>query len=342
MIKKILNNKIIKIISLLLLVAILPLIFKSSMNLRILIEIGIFSIIVLGLNLLMGLAGQISLGHAGFFGLSAYITALLSAGRLPINLPIYISIPIAIILTTFTAYLIAFPILKLKGHYLAMGTLSIGIILYTLFVNFPHGGGFDGFSGVPRLWLFGEYFTNKILGINKYINGYIIVYGILLILFWFSKNIVNSKTGRAFKAIHTSEIAASSLGIDVTKYKVIVFTISGFYAAIAGVLFSHFYCGVTPNDFGILKSITIVTMVVIGGSSSISGAVLGTSFLILITYILEYFQDFLHRVGISISLMDFNIFVYGFIFLIVLLFLPQGLIGLKNRFFKWSKRDDKI
>ncbi|HPO49504.1 MAG TPA: branched-chain amino acid ABC transporter permease [Spirochaetota bacterium] len=333
--------KYLKYILPILILILLPLIFNSPMNMRILIEIGIFSIIVLGLNLLMGFAGQISLGHAGFFGLSAYITGILSGGRLPFTLPVFFTIPIAIILTTTLCFLIAIPILKLKGHYLAMATLSIGIIFFTIFVNMPFGGGFDGFAGIPRLWIFGEYFTGKILKINKYLNGYIITYLVLVFLLWISRNLEKSKFGRAFMAIHTSEIAASTLGIDVTRYKVMVFTISGLYASIAGVLFAHFYCGVTPGDFGTVKSITFVTMLVIGGSGSVIGGVIGTAFLITVTYSLEHLQDFLRTLGVTVSLMDYNIFIYGFIFLLVLIFLPDGLTGLKNKFegFKfWRER----
>lgn len=327
----VLKKPYIKAALILLALIILPILFNSPLNMRIIIEIGIFSIVVLGLNLLMGLAGQISMGHAGIFGISAYITGLLSSGRLPFSLPILPSMIIAIIVSTGLSYLIAIPILKLKGHYLAMGTLSIGIIIYTVMVNIPNAGGFDGFSGIPRMWLFDENFTKNILGINKYLNGYIIVYSILIILFWISFNLYRSKIGRAFKAIHTSEIAAASLGIDVTNYKILVFTISGFYASIAGVLFAHFYCGLSPSDFSVVKSITLVTMTVLGGTSSIWGALIGTAFLTFITYILEYFQDFAGKAGIHINLMDYNILTYGGIFLIILIFLPDGITGLKDK-----------
>ncbi|HOJ63367.1 MAG TPA: branched-chain amino acid ABC transporter permease [Spirochaetota bacterium] len=332
-------KKKINIISIFILIMILPVIFNSPLSMRILIEIGIISMVVLGLNLLMGLAGQISMGHAGIFGLSAYITGLLSSGRLNFTLPPLISIIIAISITTVLSYLIAFPILKLKGHYLAMGTLAMGIIFYSIFANLSFAGGFDGFSNIPRLWLFGENFTKNFLGINKYLNGYIIVYFVLIILFWISNNINNSKIGRSFKAIHTSEIAASTLGINVTKYKIMVFTISSLFTAIAGILFAHFYCGVTPSDFSIVKSISFVTMVVIGGTSSIWGALIGTIFLVLINYSLEFIQDFLSKFNIHVNIIDFNILTYGLLFIIVLIFLPDGIIGLKNKIVQlWRKK----
>ncbi|MCK5707263.1 MAG: branched-chain amino acid ABC transporter permease [Candidatus Aureabacteria bacterium] len=324
-----LPNVFLKRILLLILIIALPFIFKSNYYRGIIIGIGIYSIIVIGLNMLIGYAGQVSLGHAGIFGLSAYITGIMSStsdGKF--GLPMYVSIPAAIILTGIIIFLIGIPILKLKGHYLAMATLGLGIILYTLFIHVPLTDGFDGFRKIPFLWIGGKEFAKNYLHLTRKLNSYIIVWSVLFVLVIISENIINSRIGRALKSIHDSEPAALSLGIDVAKYKNTIFTLSAIYTAIAGCLFAHYKRFIAPSDFNITHSITFVTMVVVGGARTIYGAILGASLLTSLTYILHELEHVFNKTfSLNINIGDYHIAIYGMIILFVMLFFPEGLTG---------------
>lgn len=272
---------------------------------------GIYALIVIGLNLLMGYAGQISLGHAGFFGIGAYCSGLLDV-RMGIS-P-WITTIIAVIFTALIAYIIAIPTLKLKGHYLAMATLGFGEVVFVILSKLD--------------WLTGD--TSGLLGISPYnffdiyldsgfaIGQYCFVWIMVLIILILSLNITKSRVGRAFRAIHGSEIAASAMGINITKYKVQVFVLSAIYAGLAGCLYAHFHGFIGYPTFELNTSIKLVTMVVIGGSGNIWGAILGT---ILLTWLPEWLT----------IVKKYDIMVYGIILMLVMIFMPDGLVGRLSR-----------
>src|SRR5258708_3697279 len=246
-------------------VLVLPLIASSTFHLRIAALVFIFALAVVGLNLLMGFAGQVSLGHAGFFGIGAYAVAI---GPTHFGIPSWAAVFAGAAIAGLLAYLVGRPILRLKGHYLAVATLGLGILIALVVTNDARlTGGPDGMP-VPRLELFGWRARTPIAW--YWISGVSLVIGALIAV-----NLIESPTGRAFRAIHDSETAARTLGIDVARYKLVVFVLSAVYAAVAGAYLAPFDALVTPVTAGFLRSIEFVTMVVIGGLGSILRGVLG-------------------------------------------------------------------
>jgi len=265
--------------------------------------IGIYTILALGLNMLMGYAGQISLGHAAFYGLGAYISAIATVHW---NWSPWVALPLALLLTALIAFLIAVPMLKLTGYYLGMGTLGFGMILYVLFREWSTlTGGASGLVGIPSLTLGSVSLDSG--------NGYFyLVWGVVFVCFIVCERIVASRVGRALRAIHDSERAAGAMGVDTSRLKVWVFVLSAVFASLAGFLYAHLVSFISPNSFDFIVSIRIVTMVVIGGMASIWGSLLGASLLTLL-------PDWLHVFA------DYEMVVYGLILMVVMIFLPQGL-----------------
>jgi len=284
-------------------VGVLPVFLSSNYYLSVLVTIGLNTILVLGLNLLMGYAGQLSLGHAAFYGLGAYVSGILTAtyGVHPIPAAL-----VAILLVGLVALIVGIPSLKLRGQYLAMATLGFGIIVFIVLKEMGWlTGGPSGLTGIPRLEIFGFSFDNDL---KKYYLVWVIALAVLII----SNNIVKSRVGRALRAIHTSEVAAASIGIDIRRYKLIVFIISAMLASIAGSLFAHVMNFISPSSFGFNVSIVLVTMVVIGGMASIWGSIFGASVLTLLPMSLSFFEEF-------------DIIIYGAILMIIMIVMPEGL-----------------
>lgn len=292
-----------------LIILILPIIFSNSYYIKILIFIMINVILVIGLSLLMGYAGQISLGHAAFFGIGAYASAILTT-KYQYNF--FVGITAAIFITALVALLVGGPTLRLKGHYLAMATLGFGEICYILFVELGKWtGGPDGLIGIPLPTVAGRSLTQPIH--HFYLTG-----AIALGLFILARNIIDSRVGRAFKAVHGSEIAAQAMGINVGWYKVQIFVFSAALAGIAGSLYAHLINFISPSSFNLTFSIVLVTMVVIGGMHSIWGAVLGA---IVMTALPEYLRVF----------KEYDLIIYALILITVMVFMPGGLVSLAGK-----------
>ena len=273
----------------------------------IMVFVGIYCLITIGLSLLMGYAGQISLGHAAFYGIGAYISAILTA-RYGLN-P-WACMLIAAACTAVFAYLIGVPALKLKGHYLAMATLAFGIIIYIVFNEESFWtGGPDGMSGIPGLSLWGFAFDS----VERY---YYLVWGLVMLVFIFTINIIESGAGRALRAIHSSEAAAAAMGVNVSRFKIMVFIYSAILASLAGSLYAHYLNFINPSTFDLFFAIKLLIMITLGGMHSIWGALLGAGLITFLSYEwLHYFEEF-------------EVIVYGAILLLVVIFLPSGLAGL--------------
>jgi len=270
---------------------------------NVMVFVGINTIIVVGLNLLMGYAGQISLGHAAFYGIGAYCSGLLTAkyGCSP-----WLALPAAVALTASVAYLIGLPTLRLKGHYLAMATLGFGMVVYIVLRQLSWlTGDSSGLLGIPGISI-GRFKLDTDL---KY---YFLVWTMAVGVLMLSRNIVNSRIGRALRAVEGSETAARTLGVDTARYKLQVFALSAAYAGLAGFLYAHFMGFIGPPTFGFKFSIELVTMVVVGGMASIWGSVLGAAFLTILPECLRVAADY-------------DIVIYGLLLMVVMIFMPKGL-----------------
>lgn len=276
---------------------------SNSYHLQLLTFIGINTLLALGLNMLMGYAGQISLGHAAFYGIGAYTTAILTVH---LNWSPWLALPAAVLLTALVAFLVALPMLKLSGYYLGMGTLGFGMITYILIRQWTTvTGGDSGLVGIPFLAL-GPYS----LASGK--TYFYLVWGVVLVSFLICERLVDSRVGRALRAIHDGEQVAAAMGIDTSRLKTGVFVLSAIFAALAGFLYAHLVSFISPNSFDFLVSIRLVTMVVVGGMASIWGSLLGASLLTILPEWLHVFSEF-------------EMIVYGLILMTIMIFLPQGL-----------------
>ncbi len=283
---------------------------------EVLLFTGLNILVAIGLSMLTGVAGQISLGHAGFYGLGAYTSGVLSA---QLHMPVIPALLTAMVVTAVVAYAIGVPTLRLKGHYLAMGTLGLGIILYILFLQLkPITGGASGLAGIaPLSFGFWEPSTPKEYAFVVWLT----VLGALALCI----NIIHSPGGMALRALHESEVAASTLGVDVASFKVRVFVLSAVLAALAGGLYAHYITFISPETFGFIYSVKLVVMIVLGGLTSLWGAVLGGAFLSVLPEVLHVFEDY-------------EVVIYGAILLGVLIFFPKGIAGLFEYLFKGVRR----
>ncbi len=270
---------------------------------------GIYCLITIGLSLLMGYAGQISLGHAAFFGIGAYVSGIATV-RFGVN-P-WFCMAGGMLVAAMVAALIGAPSFRLKGHYLAMATLAFGLIVNIVFrEESAWTGGPDGLSRIPGLRLSGFMF-------NSTIRFYYLVWVIVLAAFLFAINVLQSPAGRALRALHTSETAAKSMGIDIARYKIMIFVFSAVLASLAGSLYAHFMRFINPSTFNLLFSIKLLIMITLGGMQSLWGAIVGT---VLVTFLsMEWLQFF----------QEYESIVFGGILLLALIFLPEGLTGLPN------------
>jgi len=284
-------------------IALLPLALANDYFYDVAILVGLNAIVCVGLNLLIGYAGQISLGHAGFFGLGAYGSAILTARY---GWPPLAALAAATAGVALLAYLVGRPILRLKGHYLAMATLGLGVIISIVAANEDrYTGGPDGMS-VPPLSIAGHALAGERI-------WYWLVGALLLAAVWLALNLIDSPRGRALRALHGSEIAAEVIGIDSVRQKVLVFVLSAVYAALAGGLTAHYSGFVTPGQVTFLHSIELVTMVVFGGMASTFGAVAGAAVLTTLPQLLAVLKDY-------------EMVVFGAVMMLTMIFMPKGLV----------------
>jgi len=282
---------------------VLPFVLPNSFYVDLAIRMAINAVIVLGLNLLIGFAGQISLGHAGFLGIGAYATAVMPThfGWHPL-----LAMAAGAAAAGLLAAIVARPIFKLKGHYLAMATLGLGIIINIVVrTEAQWTGGPDGMP-VPPMSLAGfEISGDK--------HWYWIVAVLLSVSVWASLNMINSPFGRALRALHGSEVASKVVGVDVVRYKVAIFVLSAVFASIMGSVTAHYVGFVTPNLADFFHSIELVTMVVIGGMASVYGSVVGAVLLTALPQALTSFEGW-------------ETVAFGTILMLCMIFMPKGLV----------------
>ena len=250
-------------------------------------------ILATSLNLINGITGQFSIGHAGFMAVGAYLAAVCTV---KFQLPFIVAIMVGAVAAGLLGFLIGLPTLRLSGDYLAIATLGLGEIIRITILNIPYVGGASGMMGIPRFTTFTWVFFAMIFTI------------------FFIKNFVNSTHGRACISIRENEIAAEAMGIDTTKYKVLAFTIGAMFAGVAGALFSHYFYIAHPASFTFMRSFVILTMVVLGGLGSQTGAVTGA---ILLTFVSAAFASY----------PEWRMVIYSLLLIILMIYRPQGLLG---------------
>jgi branched-chain amino acid transport system permease protein len=263
-------------------IAVLPLTFPSSYYFRVAALVWVSAFAAIGLNILMGKAGQVSLGHAGFFGIGAYAVAI---GPTHFGVPSLAAVLLGCALSALLAFVVGRPILRLKGHYLAIATLGFGVLVALVITTESRWtGGPDGMS-VMKLTLFGW----RASGSDTW---YWITGGLLLAGTWIALNLDETPTGRAFRALHDSEIAARVTGINVNRFKLQAFVIAAVYASLAGSALALMNGFVNPDQAGFLHSVELVTMVVLGGLGSVLGSIVGAAVLIVLPQVLTVFQEY--------------------------------------------------
>jgi len=295
-----------------LVIVLLGLFLPGNFYLRVAALVYINAIAVIGLNLLMGCAGQVSLGHAGFFAIGAYAVTL---GPATLGLPVWLALPAGALVSGLVAFVVGRPILKLRGYYLAVATLGLGLLIWMFFNNQSELTGGPNGMQVPRLVLFGWRAASP--STWYWISGATLILGV-----WIALNLIDSPSGRAFRAIHDSEIASRVLGIDIARYKLLVFVLSAVYAAIAGSYFSLFDGFVTPDAAGFLRSIEFVVMAVLGGLGSILGSIVGAAFLVALPQALTVFHEY-------------EEIVLGLIMIVFMIFLPGGIVPSLLSLWRW-------
>lgn len=255
--------------------------------------IGINIILAVSLNLINGITGQFSIGHAGFMSVGAYTAAVITT---KLGLPFALAVLLAAIVAGFMGLLIGIPTLRLKGDYLAIATLGFGEIVRVVFLNIDYVGGAAGIIGIPQLttwaWLFGS-----------------VVLCVVVV-----QNYINSSHGRASIAIRENELAAELMGVDTTRYKVTAFVIGAAFAGLAGALYAHYFFLIQPGNFNFLKSFDILVMVVLGGLGSTSGAILAAILLTVVSALLQSFNEI-------------RMILYAVVLILIMIYRPQGLMG---------------
>ena len=297
-----------KILGLLILTAVILLfpLLGNKYWISLMIFIGIYALVVIGLCLLTGYAGQISLGHSAFMGLGAYTSGILTATY---HFNPWMALVLAILLTMVLAFIIALPTLRLKGPYLAMATLGFGEIAFIAFTELIDlTGGPSGLRGIPELTIGGY-------PLNTDVRYYYLVWAFVLGGFILALNIVHSRIGRALRSIHDSERAAQAIGVDTGSLKVQIFVISAAYASAAGSLFAHFLTFVNPLPFSIEANISFILMVVVGGMTNLWGSLVGSGLIVVLPEMTKLTKS-----------AEYDVIIFGLLLVFIIIFLPQGLV----------------
>jgi branched-chain amino acid transport system permease protein len=306
------------LIGLVLLFGVIPFI-SSTYMLYILNTIGIYAIAAIGLNLLIGFTGQISLGHGAFFGVGAYTGAILATKA---GFPFWASVPAAGFMTALVGMIFGIPSVRLKHLYLTIATLAGQFIIEYVFVNWDGmTGGAEGIV-VRRARLFG-------INLRDDRAFYYVIFICFVVMAWIAVNLVRTRYGRAFIAIRDNDRAAEGMGIPIFLYKLLSFAISSFYAGFAGALFAYYMMSITPEPFNLSLSIEFIAMIIIGGLGKIHGSVFGTVFIVALNEVLSNLTEFLMNLGVStgaaITIAPLREFVFGLTIVLFIIFEPKGL-----------------
>jgi len=316
----ILQTAFVKVCVVLFLIGLIALVLVSDVYFIYIINLcAIATVGALGLNLLTGFTGQISVGHAGFLAIGAYSSAkLVEAG-----LPFLLALPAAGFIATFCGMLVGIPSLKLRGLYLAITTFAFGFIVEHVansWVSLTNGA--NGMTVIPAS-LFGMTFeTDK--------SFFFLVFPITVLAVIYARNLVRSKPGRAWIAIRDRDIAAETMGIDLRWYKLSAFAVSSFYGGVAGALYAHYMQYIGPNHFELYLSVQYLAMIIVGGMGTVLGSIFGAVFMTILPEILKYLPDLLRETFPLVveRFADINLILYGLIIMLFVIIEPKGLYGI--------------
>ena len=282
----------------------LPCVVQNNYFLLLFNVMALNALVVLGLNLLIGSTGQVSLGHAAFYAMGAYLSAIASTTW---QWPLAVAFAFALLAVGVISFLLALPTLRLEGNYLVMATLGFNIIVSIILEHFDGvTGGPSGFPGIPRLHL-----GSFVLNTDR--SFYYFIWTLFLLVFALTINLTDSRIGRALRSIHEKELTAQALGIPTHRYKVTTFVLSALYAALAGLCYAHYVTFISPKTFDIFCSVQVLTMVVVGGMGSLWGGLAGAALLTALPAVLHRFEDY-------------HVLLYGLVLTGVLVFCRQGLV----------------
>jgi branched-chain amino acid transport system permease protein len=284
----------------------------------VMILIGIYIILAVSLDLLMGSAGQISVGHAAFYAIGAYTSGILTTKY---AVPPLAALICSLLACNIVAWGIGYAVLRLKGYYLAMATLGLNAVIVTLITGLGSlTGGANGLLNIPKFSIFGFVF-------NDHLKYYYFVWIMVVITVICTLALTRRPFGRILVAIHSDEEAAGTLGIDAAMYKLHIFVVSSTFAGLAGSLFAHYLGFIAPSDFDIGTSIALIVMVSLGGAGTVYGAALGAMFMKLLPELTYRFKDY-------------ELLLSGVILVAVLIFLPKGILGLITSITgRWSRTE---
>ncbi|BDE06744.1 branched-chain amino acid ABC transporter permease [Vulcanimicrobium alpinum] len=287
-------------------VALVPLVVRSDYVLNVMGLAGIYAIAVMGLGILLGFTGQMSLAQAAFFGIGAYTSGWITTH---LGWPVWGAMALAVVMSALIGLVVGYPCLRLSGHYLALATIGFGIITQLVLINWKDvTNGSDGMTGIPPPQIGGFVF-------DTYGRYYYVVLVAVIFCAYVAWRIKTTRVGRALEAIRENEIAARATGIDATRYKITAFVLAGAYAGLAGSLLAHDIKFISPDSYSFDQSVVFLVMLILGGSSSITGAILGA---VLLTVLPEVLRP----------LKSSYIMVYGAAVIAMIVFMPRGLVGL--------------
>jgi len=295
------------------LAAVIPLAVSSNYYLHVINLAGIYTLITLGLNLLSGYTGQVSMGHAGFFAVGTYVSALLAISA---GIPFWAAAVVALVVTGACGAIIAIPAMRLSGPYLVLATVGFGEIIRLIILNWtPVTKGAAGLTGIPLPNFLG-------MQISSERDFYYLIFVVVALGTYIAYRLANSKIGRTLAAIREDELAAETMGVPVNRYKVAAFVISAVYAGMAGALYGVFSGVASPDNFTFDDSVAFLCMSVIGGNRTIAGAIIGTFMLTGLSEILR-------------ALQAYRLVIYGGILIFTVIYMPQGLAGIMASGNKW-------
>lgn len=300
----------------------LPVIFRGNdYLLNLCVVAGVYSIVVMGLGILLGWAGQMSLAQAAFLGIGAYTSAYFTTH---VGLNFWQALPLSILMSALVGVGVGYPCLRLSGHYLALATIGFGIITQLVLINWKAvTNGSDGITGIPAPPPIGS------ISFESYGTYFYIVLGFVVLCAYIAARIKATRVGRAMEAIRENELAASAMGINTTRYKILAFVLAGSYAGLAGSLLAHSIKFISPDSYSFDQSVVFLVMLILGGSSSIGGAILGAALLTLLPEVLR-------------PLKNSYIMVYGAAVVAMIIFMPRGLVGLIEAFSNRLRRPEGV